>query len=329
MIDLGWGNSVAVRDAFIETYNKSIIAFGPAALSGFNYPKHEGDPELIKITRDVIKQQIDKEYKHVFIVNGATGGCLISMRAYAQMGYDTCITREAPYYVRYPSMIRASGLEHRTDMFAHSFGQSVVLLDLPSNPLGLMDDIEKIDHINAQTPPVILDGVYLNKAYMPPLLVKTVPHDVYVGSYSKLLGINGIRLGWIATDNDLLAERIKELLTSEYCGLSTASQEILKATLPDLNWNLFEAKARINMNNNRGEWCKLEKFFGDTPVTDIGMFYYAPVDKKCKELLEKTGIGYTKGSAMGTDDSFGRFNLGQDRNSIEQAVKAILKADKI
>lgn len=321
-LDLGWGNSIAVREAFLEAYNQSPLIFGRNALMGFDYPNHTGDPELVEITRSVIKRQMGLEYKHVFIVNGATGGCVISLRAYKMQNFDFCRTRNAPFYVRYPKMIESSGLEHIQEDYPDNAG-TVNLIDLPSNPLGMMNDVSSINN------PVILDGVYLNKVYMPPAMVQAIPHNVYVGSYSKLLGINGIRLGWIATNDDMLADRIKELLTSEYCGLSTASQEILKSTVPDLNWDLFETRSRFKMDMNREKWSKLEKYFGDVTVKEVGMFYYAPTDQTCVKLLEKAGIHWTKGSAMGTDDGFGRFNLGQDNYTIEEAVSAILKADRV
>lgn len=322
--DLAWGNSVCVREAFIKTYNKTPLLFGPDALSKFDYPEHHGDKGLISITADVIMRQFGLSYKHIFITSGATGGCVISLRAYAQMGYDNCVTREAPYYIRYPKMIESAGLNHLTArQLGNEDDREVILLDLPSNPQGLMTTLYQTNS------PVILDAVYLNEVYMNPMLIDVPPHDVLVGSYSKLLGINGIRLGWMATNDDVLAAKMGELVTSEYCGLSTASQEILKSALTDFDWDSYGPYARFKLDLNRENFQKLEKYFGETPITGIGMFYYAPTDKKCRELLEKANIHYTKGSAMGTTDEFGRFNLGQDNQIVDQAVKAILKADKI
>ncbi len=87
--------------------------------------------------------------------------------------------------------------------------------------------------------------------------------------------------------------------------------------------------ANIYLNCNREEWSKLEKFFGDTPVSPIGMFYYGPMDETCKKLMNKAGIHWTPGPQMGTfHDNHGRFNIGQDNKLIRDAVKAVLKADK-
>lgn len=315
--DLGWGNSVAVREAFLNTYHGNPMSVAREELMGFDYPTHEGDPELVEITRQIIKRQTDQEYKHVFLTNGATGGVVIALRAYAQRGLTHCLTRPAPYYVRYPSMIAASGLIHTE----HLDYNAVALLDVPSNPLGLTSEIGRIGM------PVILDGVYLNRVYAP-VMYGLPRHEVMVGSYSKLLGINGIRVGWLATNDDLLAARFKDLVTSEYCGLSQASTDILKHTLQGLNWDRFETSAKFKLNCNREEWSQLEKFFQGTPVLGVGMFYYAPMDAKAQEIFTRANVSWTKGSAMGTNDDFARFNLGAKNEIIEEAVRAILKADR-
>lgn len=318
--DLGFGNSVCVREAFVETVGGPyLFSFGD--LMKMDYPVHEGDPELVEITRQVIKRQIGKDYKHVFITNGATGGVVIALRAYKLQGKEWCRTREAPYYARYPGMVEASGL--RRDPNIGYMDNGVVLLDMPSNPQGLLTE-----HSTGFNYPVILDAVYYNNVYCRGF-VKDVPHDVLVGSYSKLFGINGIRLGWLATNDDLLATRVATLVTAEYCGLSVPSTELLKMCWERLNWDYFEQMANIYLNVNREEWSKLEKFFGGTPVSNIGMFYYGPMDAQCKKLMDKAGVHYTGSRFMGTwDDKHGRFNLGQKNTIVREAVKAVLKTDK-
>lgn len=322
VFNLGWGNSVAVREAFLNTYHGNPMVLAREELMKFDYPTHEGDPNLVEITKKVVLRQTGKEYKHLFLVNGATGGCMIAMRAYNQMGMDFCMTRQAPFYVRYPKMIESSGLKQIQETPRYPIDKTVILLDLPSNPLGVSSQIGPVGV------PVIIDGVYLSRVYAP-VFHGLPPHTTMIGSYSKLLGINGIRIGWLATDDDLLAQRFGELVTSEYCGLSTASTDILKHTLEGFNWDNFEASARFKLDCNREEFSKLEKFFGNTPVSNIGMFYYGPMDKKAQEIFTKANVTWTKGSTLGTDDGFARFNLGQSNDIIEQAVIAVLKADRI
>lgn len=323
--DLGVGNSICVRKAFYdasddEGYIQSIIDVRD--LLNYDYPNHDGDPRLLEITKSVIKRQTDQEYRHVFLTNGATGGVVIALRAYHQMGLISCCTRNAPYYVRYPSMIKASGLERIDSGYSFLKNETIILLDLPSNPLGLTDTIGEVGI------PLIIDGAYLNRVYAP-IFYGLPRHDVMVGSYSKLLGINGIRVGWVATNDDLLAERLRDLIGAEYCGLSQASTDILLYALEGFDWDKFEVSAKAKLDYNRTEWTKLERFFCGTPVSNVGMFYYGPMDSKAQQIFEKAGVIWTKGSALGTDDGFARFNLGQDNELIQKAVKAILKADRI
>ena len=323
--DLGWGHSVCVRQAFLSAHGGSPLILSEDDLIKYNYPEHEGDKEVIALTRQIIRRQLGLEYKHIVLTNGATGGVMISLRAFSQLGYEACETRVPPFYIRYPGMIKASGLKQthqRTTLNEPRYpGEKVYLLDLPSNPIGYTDDpFVQVDG------PLVLDGVYYNNVYTKGY-IKPVPHDVFVGSYSKLLGLNGIRIGWIATDDDLLYDQLKELVTSEYCGLSMSDSILLKHLLRGFDWDVFEALARTHLNRNREEWSRLERYFEGRPVSDVGMFYYAKMDSSCKALMEKAGIKWTPGSLMGTDDSYGRFNLGQDCNLTKKVVKEVLKKD--
>jgi len=299
VFDLGWGNSVAVREAFLNTYHGNPMVLAREELGKFDYPSHEGDPELVEITKKVILRQTGQKYEHVFLVNGATGGVIIALRAMKMRGAEICITRKPPFYVKYPVIIKTAGLEQVYQDDKNRDG--VTLIDYPSNPLGLTTDF------GASDIPKIIDGVYLNNIYMP--LTLPVPHhDVMVGSYSKLTGMNGIRVGWLATNDASLAWRFGELVTAEYCGLDTASTNILKHTMQGLNWDQFETSARFKLDCNREEWTQLERFFDGKAVNPVGMFYYGSMDAKAQEIFKKAGVAWTKGSDLGTDDSFGRFN---------------------
>lgn len=320
--DLGFGNAVAVRQAFLNCYHREMIVFTGQKLADFDYPAYEGDPELVEITRKVIKRQTGRHYKHIILTNGATGGVTIALRAYKQAGFQFCTTRPAPWYLRYPQMIAAAGLIHES-VDNYKGTSQVVLVDYPSNPLGLVTNVPK-PHKDT---PVILDGVYHSKVYSK--LIWPLPqHDVLIGSYSKLLGLNGIRIGWIATDWDFKHHEMLKLAVGEYCGLSVASMEILKNVLWDFDWENFEGVAQLMLDDNREEFQKLEKYFG-TKVPEIGMFYYGNTDHKCRKLLKKAEITYTSGASLGTTDMFGRLNMGQDRDIVWNAVNDFIKADTI
>jgi aspartate/methionine/tyrosine aminotransferase len=323
--NLGWGNAVCVRQAFLEGLDNRIILF-PLNDTNLNYTPHDGDPLLIDITRRVIERQVGPTYKHIFLTNGAAGGVTIALRAYAQQGYKTAYTRPAPYFPIYPAMIGSAGLKHVYGIPYTDCLRPVFLVDSPANPTGEIEPYAYPGRV------IIWDAVYHSRVYTNGN-EQPIKAEAVIGSYSKLLGLNGIRTGWVATNDDLLAERLKSLVTAEYCGLSSASNAVLLNVLRNGRskyfWENFENKARTYLDNNRTEWSKLEKYFDDTPVVINGMFYFSHADKKCQELLTKASVVWTTGSSLGVDDTFVRINLGQDCKLVREAVKAVLKADKI
>lgn len=323
MIDLSVGHATCVRQAFLNGREDIVFPLSDRTLS---YGPHEGNPQLIEITRQVIKRQVGYTYKHILLTNGATGGISLALRMYSQKGYNHIITKKPPYFSLYPEMIIRAGLNHICSGNPSNYFGPVLLIDAPSNPLGDMLDI------NSHYPtPRIHDAVYYNKVYTSGIL-QPIPCNVLVGSYSKLLGLNGLRTGWIATDDDGLYNRLKVLVTVEYAGLSTASEYVLLTLLRnryEIFWEAFETRARNNLNDNRTEWSRLEKYFNGWKVSPNGMFHYSLLDSSCKKLLERSEITWTPGSQLGTDDNFGRFNLGASCQDIRKAVKEVLKQDKI
>lgn len=330
--DLTWGESVAVRQAFLEHTTCLPLTTGFSELENMNYTPFAGEENLIQHAARIIKRQTGQTYKHIFLTNGASGGCTIALRAHKHMGYDTMITNPPPYFPLYPSMAYAADLAHTTEKecFSDWKDSNVVLLDSPHNPTGLHQGVPSW----AMNCSVIWDAVYHNNVYSA-ILPGAPAHDVMVGSFSKLTGLNGIRLGWIATNNDLYADEIGKLLAPEYCGLSKPSVVVLNALLDQFNvdpgywWTAFETAARYKLDLNREIWSELERFFAGTPVSANGMFYYAPMDSACKRLFEKAGVLWQSGTKCGTDDDFGRFNIGQDTKLVIDAMRAVLKADKI
>ena len=326
--DLGWGNSVAVRSAFLETCTGRPLIFSMKDLEGMNYPPHEGDADLINLTRRVIERQVGPTFNHILLTNGATGGVTIALRAFKKRGYNTAFTRSAPYFPLYPMQIRSAGLIHKTEGDDRLEGDKTVgLIDSPTNPHGVI-----VTEHGIFSMPVIWDAVYHNRVYTNGNY-KPMSCDVITGSYSKLLGVNGLRTGWVATNDGLLYERMKELVTAEYSGLSSASTSILLELIGQFKdhrwWEEFESKARFSLDYNRGEWSKLGAYFGGVSASPIGMFYYSYMDRACKRLMAKSGITWTTGSSLGSTDEYGRFNLGQDCRLIRNAVREVLKNDRI
>lgn len=318
--NLYWGNSVAVRKAFLEIAKADPLLVTSLDLENYNYTDHEGNRELIELTKKYLKEQLGLNYNYVILTNGATGAVTISLRHYRSSGFKEVITN-SPHFTLYPTMIETAGMcqahERESDL------SKIQLIDSPSNPLG---KIVLSDTIS----PTIWDSVYHSQVYMPKIYVGHFPtHNVMCGSFSKLTGLNGLRIGWIATNDFFIYENVKKLILGEYCGIDRPGMDILVKLLNNFDWDGYYLKANSYLDLNRENWSKLEKFFAGQAVSNIGMFYYAPMDKSCKKLMDRSGVTYMLGDNMGGSKDFGRFNLGQDMRVIDEAVKEILKTDTI
>lgn len=326
--DLAWGESVVVRQALalnVGGYQSRV--YSPFELQKMGYTDHYGDPQIVELTREVIKRQTGMDYNHILLTNGASGGLSVALRAYAKRGHDVVLTNPPPFYPLYPVIFEAAGLSHITlREFLPDSARPIFLLDSPSNPLSAINS--GVGLIASYSIPLVWDAVYSNKIYAPGCRNPGSIADVMIGSYSKLLGTNGIRLGWLATNDSILFERFKSLVDAEYAGLSAPSQEVLLSILQNIDWEGFERSAKLRLDANRGEWQRLEKYFDGQEVNKDGMFFYGPMDKAAKKLFTNAGISWVSGTRAGDTDEFGRFNLAQDCGMILQAVLAVLRADK-
>src|SRR5271165_3984599 len=214
--DMGWGESVCVRKAFLdECRHLPPILFSRKDMENLKYPSHEGEPELIELTKKLIKRHIGKDYPYVLITNGATGGVTIALRSFAiHRGSKAVITRQPPYFQFYPDMIQAAGmfqLHPSMKGYIDRYQKEVVyLVDSLSNPTAEFSELQR----DSAKSPIVWDAVYYGKVYAPGEHAQPA-HDVLVGSYSKLTGLNGLRVGWIACHDYRGYENMKRLVTAE------------------------------------------------------------------------------------------------------------------
>lgn len=329
-LDLAWGHSICVRKAFVESIHPFLVYFNSYDVLKMDYTDHSGDLELIDMTRDIVERQVGIKYKHIFLTNGATGGLSIVLTSLKLLGNKEVVTNFAPFFRMYPDIIENCGLKHSQSNDFKLCEPSLVLLDNPANPTGrlyLGDPTVSNELLNPHK--VIFDSVYYSKTYLPKIGAIVPKHDINVGSYSKMTGVNGIRIGYVALNDDILATAIESVVAATYCGLSHPQYTVTKYLVKNVDWDMFELKSKSNLDNNRSEWSKLEKYFGDHKVNDCGMFYWAPADKSCKDLLDRAGVTYFLGSKLYHNDDFVRINIGQDMEVVRDAVKAIIAEDKI
>lgn len=309
MFDLGFGDSFLLRELLFTYLNPSGYAqiFLKKETLGYGF----NDTKIKEYIRDLLKDFTGVNYSSVIITHGGTGGVLSAIR-----GLEHKVgTYDDVHYIFYPEMFKSAGVFHsQTDA-------KFMLTSSPNNPTGKVSsgEIFKGD--------VIWDAVYHTPAYMPRNRLKNKPdHNVIVGSFSKLLGLNGLRIGYVATNDPILATKIARASEVETLGVSNASLSMLNNVIDRVDVNLFSDDAGRMMDDNREEMTKVEHLFG-CQVPESGMFYFPKIDTKSIEILKKANIKFIEGNLCGDPQRI-RLSLGQTRDITRKAIESILKADK-
>lgn len=320
--DFGWGEPFCVREAFKQYYKRN--SFAPININRMGYTPDAGDPDLIKLTRQFIKETTDIEYKYIVITSGTTGALNVALRVFARNeGKNICFTHEYnfPYY---PEIIKKNGYEHRTGLYqAHKeqlkTPNSLAIVDSPSNPEG---DLLLYSDLNNN---IIWDSVYHNPVFINSIAVKP-DHRVNCGSYSKVFGLTGVRVGWIATNNEddykaFLAENLYE-----NCTMPFINQEFIVDVINNTDLYNFMRSSKYRVNNNREMFDKISYLFDGQAIPENGMFYCAWATPHAINLLLKLQVKYVKIDEDGKNQLL-RFNLAQTNHITNRAIRYILSED--
>ena len=312
IFDFSWGNPYFLLEILNGLYRQKL---NPYDIKNMVYGPDAGFDDLRRITKKIIKQTTGLEYKHVIITNGATHGINIVLQLLKRQEapIKTVVTTQYGYPF-YEDMIKHKELGRKRDLLYGGSEKFVRLIDSPSNPEG--------QQVRFGDPSIdIWDAVYHNEIYTNDLT--TYPaHHFFISSYSKLLGVTGARVGFVATNNMATHLMLKNEILKDLATISVPSQRLIVDILEKVDINRFTGLGKAYLNYNREEFQKIEYLFDNQRVQEKGMFYCAFADKKCLELLEKCGINY-----VSLGENYIRLSLGQTGSVTRAGIKTILKED--
>ena len=318
--NFGWGNPYFLLDILSDTYVQGQYH---TDLKKLIYGPYEGIPTLIEETHKVIAQTTGQKYNHILITNGASSAVNCLLRKFKRDGGQVVHTTKYGY-PSYEEMINRAGLKRVRNLDAPMVNlglsrdlmtiQAIRLIDSPENPMGEQytggDDYRDI-----------WDGVYHNKIYTQYSHLQP-KHKYFVGSYSKLLGVAGARVGFIATNDTLAYEGLLAEARNELTGVSRPSQELIVNILKTIDLNAFMNRGFHVLGYNKEEFQKIEYLFDGQPVNEVGMFYCVKADPKAVNILDNAGVEYVR-----LDDETIRLSMGQTREIVKDGIKSILKED--
>lgn len=312
----GWGDPSGVRAKFLSVYPEFNLNWIDA--QEVKYGLHEGEEDLRLALKDLFSKH--GYFKHWLITSGCTQAIGAAIHGLRKIHTRSVFTRSL-YFPFYPKIVSLYGLEHITNPNLVD-DSDIRLIDVPSNPMGLTDR-PNIDGYSK----VIIDGAYLSETYVS-LKADFSAYDCLVGSLGKITGFTGLRLGFLATNNEDLYNKAYDWVCYGSIGTSVIGQsKIAKAIADKPRWEMFQAVSRANIDANRYEISRLDHLFDGQLPPQNGMFAFFMADKKAIKKLELAQVGYVAGIDCGADYLSIRLNMGKTVEETRSMVDAVLKAD--
>ena len=320
--DLSWGDPEVTRQALVETLGRNF-PLSPSPLKTMGYTPHLGNPKLIEQLKDLALRQSAHRPKHLLITCGATGAINAALHALKETRTDWVVTNDH-FFPIYPKMIGMTDMiminRSKKEYLCNSSNgcqerNFISLVDSPSNPEGLVFPFESVD---------IWDSAYASRTYSSGGHVP-IKWRVMCGSLSKTSGLSGLRIGWVSTDDDTLANSLSNYVTAAYIGLPSPSMAIAEEILDRLDLDTFEKVSAGYLDDNRRQIQKILTKFGQKDVPSRGMFALLELGKAERRALERANVKWQLGSTCGFSDDFARISLGKSREITRAAVKAVLK----
>ena len=210
-----------------------------------------------------------------------------------------------------------------------------LIINTPHNPTGYLMTQEDYDAVNefalANHLLLFSDEVYRESEYDPatrlPAACDYGDHAVSLGVTSKTYGLAGLRIGWIATKNRKIYERMASL--KDYTTIcNSAASEFLAEIAMRNRWRIVER----NLGIIRKNLAVMEDFFfqhGEhfswvrphAGSMAFPRYLGGNVEDFCDQLVKKAGVLLLPGTVY--DDARNHFRLGLGRKNLPRAVERL------
>lgn len=259
-IDCSVGEPHLVRENLIKTFQlEEELKHGHVKLNELIYPSPNGYEPLVRHLEE-------KHGAPVIITNGAKQALGAVFYALKKMGRDL-VGMTVPYWCLIPPLMDMHGVQcyqlmenppHYSDP---DFWRRESRLYLgPNNPDGSIHSeselIEMSESLKASKVPFIHDAAYYTHIYLPKSHNLPQFGDVQIYSISKMLGLSGLRIGYVVCPNPEFYKLILSYMEAMTVGVSIASQTWLYELLehmkarPDLT-DKFETISSEQLTNNK------------------------------------------------------------------------------
>jgi aspartate/methionine/tyrosine aminotransferase len=329
---------------------RDLLALEPHATERFEslwlgYTESLGNPEL--------RQAISTLYKNVtadqILVHSGAEEAIFNFMNVALSPGDHVIVH-APYYQSLGEVAQSIGAE--VSKWQGDPGQAwqldlevleatltartkIVVVNFPHNPTGFLPKLEFVRELSALSEKhgfiIFSDEVYRGLELTPsdrlPSFADINDRAVSISVMSKIYGLAGLRIGWIATRNSLIFSELAAF--KDYTTICNSAPSEFLATLA---LRKAEVIVQRNLQIIRKNLDHLDAFFEShadlfnwyRPIAGSVAFpalLKGKVDEFCANLIEKTGVLLLPGTLYG--NGLNSFRVGFGRKNVPEALRRL------
>lgn len=288
------------------------------------YPQHTGHPRLLEALYAAYPG------KRVVVTNGAKQALLAALYALKKKYGFNELAHRFPHWPTYPTLASLSSMRFTTHLFDLTHKPTCLVMTSPNNPDSWTAPADGVCHI--------WDAAYAHRVYG--WDGKAPVHEISVWSTAKLMGLSGLRVGWLLTEDEVLAEAAADYVEKTTSGVNTDAQLRVAATLDKMQADpqpLYQAygHARVDLLKNASICGKLLKpharLIEGVPANHKGMFAWLQAwdTERFDAALKTAGVAVVEGRACGANEpGWYRISLGQTTAVLEPALTKLAEALK-
>jgi len=318
-LDCSVGEPHIVRDILLNIFDVQKYEL-PQPEHCWEYPVPTGYQPLVKLLED-------KHQAPVIITNGAKQALGASFHALRRMGKKKLGMR-TPYWALIPPLVKMHGLEPLTSYVDSDCN----LLLLPNNPDGFSsrpDAVQEFaNNCKEREIPLIHDAAYYTHTYLPSDHPLDSVGDIQIYSISKMLGLSGLRIGYVVCKNVEFYKYIQEYMEAMTVGVSVVSQIFLYDLMNLMRCHRADNKKFLQQSYQSLQDSKRIVKQIDPEILEVnsdlestpGMFGWFKVGSKAN--FQESKINLIDGALFGVPGMV-RINLGFSAEKMEEIVRRL------
>ncbi len=301
------------------------------------YGGNDGDVDLIK----TIKKHFHLDEHYLLTVPGGMATLDLAINSLS----DKTFWIPKYHWGSWNKILTIHGKEIKTfndfDIRNAEIGEGVVMLCYPSNPTGFSPNFDDLKHFadsckeRNQTLILDLPYYYLFNEMSDRINELYTDNVIILSSFSKSVGLSGLRIGYVATKNKDLYETLKIRSLYKYNSISTVPQQIINKLFTTNNgksaFDNYRLKTQHHIRKNIQYLSEKGLLFDE--YTNIPTGPFAIINKTFDELLSAkiTSVPLNKFTYKNVDErlkNFSRISVSVEHDLFKEYFNNLLETKK-